>query len=329
MINTQPVSIITQNKAMREILHKLDKIAMSDGSVLLVGETGVGKEIFADYVHKLSARSLNPMIKIGLSAMPSDLLASELFGYEKGAFTSANNKKKGLFELANTGTIFLDDIDDTPLEIQSKLLRVLESREILPIGGTKTKNIDIRLISASKLDLKQLVKRNMFRSDLLYRINVVTVEIPPLRQRLDDIPILVDYFINKFAPNRKLSITTDALAYLTSYNWPGNVRELRNVIQRAALFAENEITINEIPKEIVLNNPMEHVINACSVCFNERGMEFSQVIDCLEYRLLNQAIEKANGNQSNAAKMLNLNLSTFRDKLKKHKENASICSEYK
>ena len=326
MRGTQTLSIITQNLAMREILYKLDKIAMSDSSVLLVGETGVGKEIFADYVHKLSSRSLNPMVKIGLSAMPSELLASELFGYEKGAFTNADNKKKGLFEIADTGSIFLDDIDDTPFEIQSKLLRVLESREIMPIGGTKTKSIDIRLISASKVDLKELVKRNLFRSDLYYRINVVSVEIPPLRQRMDDIPLLVDYFINKYAPNRRLRINKEALAYLAGYHWPGNVRELRNIIQRAALFAEKEITVNEIPKEIILNNPLERIINACSVCFNDKGMEFSQVMDCLEFRLLNQALEKAEGNQTNAAKLLNLSLSTFRDKLKKIKIKEHVCT---
>lgn len=327
MRGTLPVSIITQNQAMRAILHSLDKIAMSDSSVLLVGETGVGKEIFADYIHKLSSRSLRPLIKIGLSAMPSELMASELFGYEKGAFTNANNNKKGLFEVADTGSIFLDDIDDTPLEIQAKLLRVLESREIMPIGGTKSKNIDIRLISASKVDLNQLVKRNMFRSDLFYRINVVTVEIPPLRQRLDDIPLLVEYFIQKYAPNRKLSITDEALTFLTNYQWPGNVRELRNVIQRAALFAENEITLNDIPKEISQNNALEHIINACSVCFNQKGMEYIQVMECLELRLLNQALEKTSGNQSNAAKLLNLSVSTFRDKLKKLMEHTHICND--
>lgn len=326
MKGTQPISIITQNKMMREIMHKLDKIAMSDSSVLLIGETGVGKEIFADYIHKLSSRALNPMVKIGLSAMPSELLSSELFGHEKGAFTNADSKKKGLFEVADTGSIFLDDIDDTPMEIQSKLLRVLESREIMPIGGMKTKSIDIRLICASKVDLKELVKRNLFRSDLYYRVNVVTVEIPPLRQRMDDLPILIDYFINKYAPNRKLKITNEALAYLSSYHWPGNVRELRNVIQRAVLFAEKEISINEIPKEIVLNNPLERIMNTCSVCFNDKGMEFTQVMDCLEYRLLNQALEKAKGNQTNAAKLLSLSLSTFRDKLKKHKEKEHVCS---
>ena len=321
----QSVSIITQNQKMREILRKLDKIAMSDSSVLLVGETGVGKEIFADHIHKLSARHLNPLVKIGLSAMPAELLSSELFGYEKGAFTNAMEKKKGLFEVANTGSVFLDDIDDTPVEIKAKLLRVLESKEIMPVGGIKSKSVDIRLISASKIDLKKLVEKNLFRSDLYYRIRVVEVEIPPLRERLDDIPFLIDYFISKFSPHKKLSVSKEALSYLSNYYWPGNVRELRNVIQRAILFADGEITLNEIPKEIVLNNPIEHITSACSVCFNDKGMDFTHVMDCLEYRLLKQALEKADGNQTNAAKLLNLSLSTFRDKFKKYKQKSPVC----
>ena len=324
-MQTQPVFIITQNEMMREILHRLDRIAMSDSSILLIGETGVGKEVFAEYVHRLSSRSLNPLVKIGLSAIPSDLMASELFGYEKGAFTNADSRKKGLFEIADTGSIFLDDIDDTPMDIQAKLLRVLESRELMPIGGTRSKNIDIRLICASKVDLNEMVKRNMFRSDLFYRINVVTVEIPPLRHRLDDIPLLTRYFIQKYAPDRKLSVSDEVFSVLKAYHWPGNVRELRNVIQRACLFAEDEILIKDIPAEIIRENSLDTVTQACSVCFEQGRMEFSQVIDCLELRLLNEALRKAEGNQSNAAKSLNLSLSTFRDKIKKHNGKVRDC----
>lgn len=325
MRGTNPIAIITQNEKMRAILHRLDKIAPSDTSVLLVGETGVGKEIFADYIHKVSSRSLNPLVKIGLSALPPDLMASELFGHEKGAFTNAIDSKNGLFEVADTGSLFLDDIDDVPLEIQTKLLRVLESRELMRIGGTKTKPIDIRLISASKVDVNELVKRNMFRSDLFYRINVVTINIPSLRERLDDIPLLVDHFMHKYAPQRNLTIEKDALKVLMNYHWPGNVRELRNVIQRAALFAEESITMEEIPAEIKLNNPVEHVMKACSVCFNDKGMEFSKVVECLEKRLINEALTKADGNQSSAAKLLNLSLSTFRDKMKKYQGKTISC----
>jgi len=327
MRGTKPITIITQNRKMQEILTFADKVAASDSSILLVGETGVGKEIFADYLHRFSTRNQGPIVKIGLSAMPSDLMASELFGHEKGSFTSAGETKIGLFEVANQGTVFLDDVDDIPLEIQTKLLRVLESRELTRVGGTKTIPVDIRLIASSKVALKNLVKAQMFRADLLYRINVVTLTIPPLRERLDDIPLLVNHFINRYAPNRQLSISPEALSILMNYNWPGNIRELRNVIHRATLFAQNEITIEEIPLEVRSNNPLEQIINACLVCFDDKGMHINKIMACLEYKLIKEALKKANGNQSQAARLLNLSLSTFRDKVKKYDAAPIDCRE--
>lgn len=304
-----------------------DKIALSDSSVLIVGETGVGKEIFADHIHRVSHRSQGPSVKIGLSAMPPDLMASELFGHEKGAFTSANERKIGLFEVANKGTVFLDDVDDIPLEIQSKLLRVLECGELTRVGGTSPIPIDIRLISASKVDLNQMVRTHDFRSDLFYRMNVVTIEIPPLRERLDDIPLLVEHFLRRYAPNRKLPVSQEAMAYLMNYHWPGNLRELRNVIHRATLFARKEISVEEIAPEVRSNNPVDQVISSCMVCFNERGMHFNRIIACLEHKLILEALKTAEGNQSQAAKLLNLSLSTFRDKMKKYQENPSDCHD--
>jgi len=327
MRGTEALTIITQNPRMREIIKMVGQVADSDSSVLLIGETGSGKEIFADYLHRISERNQGPIVKIGLSAMPPDLMASELFGHEKGAFTSAIESKLGLFELANKGTVFLDDIDDVPLEIQTKLLRVLESRELIRVGGTAAIPLDIRLIASSKVDLKDLVKLQMFRSDLFYRINVVNLKIPPLRERMDDIPLLVRHFIKRYAPNRGLSISHEAMSYLMNYHWPGNIRELRNVVQCATLFAENEITINEIPPEIRFNNPVEQIISACSVCFNERGMHLKQILACLEHKLISEALKHADGNQSKAARLLNLSLSTYRDKLKKYERTPSDCSE--
>ena len=327
MRGTQAVTIITQNNRMRETIMLADKVAASDSSVLLVGETGVGKEIFADYIHRISHRSQGPIVKIGLSAMPPDLMASELFGHEKGSFTSATDTKKGLFELADNGTIFLDDIDDVPIEIQSKLLRVLESRELIRLGGTTTIPVDIRLIAASKVDLNDLVKAQLFRSDLLYRINVVTLDIPPLRERLDDVPLLVNHFIKRYAPNRRLTISHEALSYLMNYHWPGNIRELRNVVQRATLFAQDEITIEEIPADIRTNNPVEQIISACSVCFNDKGMHLNRIMACLEHKLIREALKRSDGNQSHAAKLLNLSLSTFRDKMKKYEKTPSDCND--
>lgn len=326
MEGTEPVSIITRNRKMREILKLADKVALSDSTVLLIGETGVGKEIFADYIHRISNRSQGTNVKIGLSAMPPDLMASELFGHEKGSFTSASETKIGLFEVANQGTVFLDDIDDVPLEIQSKLLRILDSKELTRIGGTNTIPIDIRLVTASKVDLKHLVKRQLFRSDLFYRLNVVTIEIPPLRERLDDIPLLVDHFIKKYAPNRHLTITPEAISYMMNYHWPGNIRELKNMVQRATLFAKSEITIEEMPSEISSNNPFEQIISACSLCFNDHGMHFTKVMACLEHKLIREALKHSDGNQSHAAKLLNLSLSTFRDKMKKYEKIPFDCN---
>ena len=327
MRGTELITIITQNQRMREVLKLADTVAASDSSVLLEGETGVGKEIFADYLHRISERNQGPIVKIGLSAMPPDLMASELFGHEKGSFTSAIETKIGLFEMANQGTVFLDDIDDVPLEIQTKLLRVLESRELNRIGGTRTIPVDIRLIAASKVNLKDLVKAGMFRADLLYRINVVTLTIPPLRERLDDIPLLVAHFTQRYAPKRKLTINHEALSYLMNYHWPGNIRELRNVIQRATLFARDEISIEDIPAEIRSNNPVKQIIDSCSVCFNDKGMHLNRIMSCLEHKLLREALKQSNGNQSQAARLLNLSLSTFRDKVKKYESTPSDCND--
>jgi len=327
MRGTKPVIIITQNRKMREILSIADRIAQSDSSILLVGETGVGKEIFADYIHYHSTRNQGTSVKIGLAAMPADLMASELFGHEKGSFTGAIETKMGLFEVASKGTVFLDDVDDIPVEIQAKLLRVLECRELTRIGGTSTIPVDIRLIAASKVDLNALVKEGRFRSDLFYRINVVTLEIPPLRERRDDIPLLVDYFIRRYAPNRPLSISHEAMAYLMNYHWPGNIRELRNVVHRATLFAQKEITVEEISPEIKNNNPIEQIISGCMICFNDRGIHFSRIMTCLEDKLITEALKRTEGNQSQAAKLLSLSLSTFRDKMRKYQVNPSDCQD--
>jgi len=189
-MNYEVCPILTQNAAMRAPLRRAQTVAKSDCSVLLLGETGVGKELFADFIHYSSGRATAPLIKVELAALPHELLESELFGYERGAFTGAFNSKKGLFELASQGTLFLDDIDDLPIQLQPKLLRAIEAREVLRLGGTTPTRVDMRLISATKVDLVELVRRGSFRSDLYYRINEVPLEIPPLRQRRDDIPLL-------------------------------------------------------------------------------------------------------------------------------------------
>ncbi len=318
MTSSKAIKILTNNQVMKDLIRKVDKIVKSESSVLLVGETGVGKEVFAEYIHRNSKRSEQPFVKIGLSALPEDLLASELFGHERGSFTSAMMNKKGLFEVANTGSIFLDDIDDVTMAIQTKLLRVLESHELMRIGGTVSIPVDVRLITASKVDLKLLIEQGKFRSDLFYRINVVPINIPPLRERRDDIPLLANHFLGVYAPEKNIKINNSVMQAMINYNWPGNVRELRNLIQRLSLFIENEITTRDLPPEIRLEDPEEMIIKACDKCFLEREMTFEQVVSCLEKNLLRNALDRSEGNQTKAAQMLKMSLSTFRDKCKKH-----------
>lgn len=317
MSKLKSVALITKDPRMLELIERINKVADSNSSILLIGETGVGKEVFADYIHRLSNRGLNPFVKIGLAALPPDLLESELFGFEKGSFTNADHQKKGMFELADTGSIFLDDIDDTPLKTQTKLLRVLESNEVRHIGGTKSIPIDVRLVSASKMEIKDLVELNRFRQDLYYRINIVQIRIPPLRERKNDIPLLIDHFLKRLAPEKKLSISEEVLNLMMNYHWPGNVRELRNVIQRASLFAEGEIKINDLPDDYKQIDHIEQLVKACHACFDSGAMPYNSVIQCLETRLLQEALNSADGNQSEAARKLGMKLSTFRDKLKK------------
>jgi len=320
-MNSQKVihQYLTQSKVMGEVFESAKTIAASDGAVLRVGETGVGKEVMAEYIHRNSLRRNKPFIKVGLAALPPELIESELFGHEKGAYTTAINEKKGLFELADKGTIFLDDIDDFPLNLQPKLLRILESGEVLHIGSTRPIPIDIRVISATKIDLNEMSKRGQFRYDLYYRINVVPIKIPPLRERTEDIPMLLEHFIRRYAPDRSLSISPDAMSRLLRYSWPGNVRELRNVSQRLCLFSRESVTLDELPNEIRDENPLISAVKPCLRCFSETEMTFDEALNCLEFNLLAYALKHANGNKSEAARLLKIPLSTFRDKLAKYR----------
>ena len=314
--------LMTQNGRMLDILSRLRTIARTEGSVLLIGETGVGKELLAEYVHQESARASKPMVKVGLAALPRELLESELFGHEKGAYTHAIALKKGLFELSDGGSIFLDDIDDFPLELQSKLLRALEAHEILRVGGTTPIRVNTRLISATKVDLKAMVERRAFRADLYYRINVMPVEIPPLRERPDDIPLLAAHLLRTFAPERELALSERANATLVRYPWPGNIRELRNVIQRICLFADGTIDESELPAEMFFQpdvGPAAELSRQCQICREERDLSLDDVVACVERHLLEDALAKAGGNQSQAARLLRMSLSTLRDRLRKHR----------
>ena len=320
-----PVNIITQNEAMRTLISRVDRIANTNSTVLLIGETGVGKEILAEYIHKTSDRSLRPLIKVSLSAVPSELLPSELFGYEKGAFTGARESRKGLFEMAHTGSIFLDDIDDVPLNMQVKLLRFLENHEFRRVGGTVPIPVDVRIISASKVPLEEMVKRKSFREDLFYRLNVIPFQIPPLRERRDDIPLLTEYFARHYQPGKRLHFSPEAMSALIAYRWPGNIREMRNVIQRIIAFSSGTVTKRDLPPEIVYDSSIDQIVIACKSCFLNKDLKLSDVVHCVESNLIFEALKKAGGNQSEAARMLQISLSTFRDKLAKYSHDSLKC----
>lgn len=240
----------------------------------------------------------------------------------KRAPTPTPSRKRKACSSSDGGSIFLDDIDDFPLELQSKLLRALEAHEILRVGGTTPIRVNTRLISATKVDLKALVERRAFRADLYYRINVMPVEIPALRERPDDIPMIAAHLLDAFAPGRDLSLSDRALSTLTRYPWPGNIRELRNVVQRISLFAEGTIDIPELPAEVftspVTTTDAGTLARQCQVCREERDLSLEDVVACVERHLLEDALAKANGNQSQAARLLRMSLSTLRDKLRKH-----------
>lgn len=316
MFATSP--IITGNAAMQRLLDRLQTIAGSDAAVLLVGETGVGKERFADYIHENSPRNHKPFVKLGLASMPRDLAETELFGHERGAFTGAWASKKGLFELAHGGSIFLDDIDDCPVEIQPKLLRVLENHEVLRLGGAHAIPVDVRLVSATKDDLRLLADRGAFRADLYYRISEMPIEIPPLRLRSDDVPLLADAFLRQFCRDRSVRLAQDALELLVRYPWPGNVRELRNVMRRVALFADDVVNADALPPEIRQARQPARCPEACLRCFVEHDSSFADVIACVERRLLQHALTRSGANGAEAARLLKMKTSTFRDKVRRN-----------
>jgi formate hydrogenlyase transcriptional activator len=249
--------IIGHSPALKSALAEVKRVGPTDSTVLILGETGTGKELIAHATHDLSPRCRRPFVKLNCAAIPFDLLESELFGHEKGAFTGAVTQKLGRFEMADTGTLFLDEIGDIPLALQPKLLRVLQEREFERLGSGRTHQIDVRLIAATHRDLTEMVGRSEFRSDLYYRLNVFPVQVPPLRERREDIPLLVSHFVEVFA--RRMAkpirhIPPETLEAFTSYSWPGNVRELQNLIERAVIRSNDGVFPNPLPA--TENNPV-------------------------------------------------------------------------
>ena len=242
--------IVGKSPALEAVLEQVERVAPTDSTVLIQGETGTGKELIAQAIHNVSRRYGRPYVKLNCAAIPFDLLESELFGHERGAFTGAIAQKIGRFEMAHTGTLFLDEIGDIPLPLQPKLLRVLQEQEFERLGSGRTHRVDVRLVAATNQDLAQMVRRNEFRSDLYYRLNVFPVVLPPLRKRREDIALLVSHFIETFSRrmNKRISnIPKETLDAFTSYSWPGNVRELQNLVERAVIQSDNGVLANPLP----------------------------------------------------------------------------------
>ncbi|NIM19530.1 MAG: response regulator [Candidatus Latescibacteria bacterium] len=307
-------TIIGKSEEMDKIFKLVDKVADSDSTIMLYGESGTGKELIARAIHYRSNRVAGPFVSINCGALPESLLESELFGHVKGSFTGAIKDKEGLFKVAQGGTFFLDEVGETSPTIQVKLLRVLQEREIIPVGGTNPIRVEVRLVAATNADLEKAVKQDKFRADLFYRLNVIPIHLPSLRKRKDDIPLLVNHFLRKFnenlSPKDQKVITKQAMEVLVNYSWPGNVRELENVIERAVILAESqEIGVEEIPDKLRQREQSgQHLI-----------MDKAQVtLEELEKEYLIKVLNDSNWQKKKASAILGINASTLYRKIQRY-----------
>ncbi len=317
--------IMGQSDAICTAFNKAKKSSSSNANILIQGESGTGKELFALATHYMSRRKEGPLVKLNCAAIPETLLESELFGYEKGAFTGATKRKIGKFEHANTGTIFLDEIGEMSLSLQAKMLRVIEDKSIAHVGGLDPITIDVRIISATNLDLWQEVSRSRFREDLYYRLNVIYLHLPPLRDRRDDIPLLIDFFIKRYmsVENIKInSIDEEVVKLLISFNWPGNVRQLENVLHHAMIMTENErLTLDDIPESIFTASPAPSENNASLSGYIKKDNVIITDLDLeeMEKSQILKALEKARWKMSKAAELLGIHRNTLTQKMKKYR----------
>lgn len=306
--------LIGEDRRFKEIIQFAQKISDSTINVLITGESGTGKEIFSQAIHNESGRN-GPFVPVNCSAIPKDLIESELFGYEKGSFTGALSEGKiGKFELANKGTILLDEIGDLPLSMQPKILRILEDGIFYRVGGNTAIKIDVRIIASTNRDLKELIDNQLFRKDLFYRLNSVHIDIPPLRERVRDIPLLINYFIREFALNYKMNIfemPMDMVDQLTHYTWEGNIRELKNIIERYVIMRKNGISHSDFPTLTSLDSIEVN---------DEEGLDLNRQLKRLEEKLIQRALKETGMNQSKAAKLLGIPRTTLLSKLERYKK---------
>jgi DNA-binding NtrC family response regulator len=303
---------------IQKVFELIERVADTDSTVLITGESGTGKELIAKAIHYNSHRQDNPMVVINCGAIPEELLESELFGHEKGAFTGAHKMRVGRFELANGGTIFLDEIGDMSPNLQVKLLRVLQEQKFERVGGTRTLEIDVRILAATNKNLISAVNRGRFRQDLFYRLNVIPIRVPPLRHRKPDIPLLLDFFIKKFNKQNRKRITgfsQEGLDCLMEYRWPGNVRELENLVERLIILSNgDQIELEDVPDSIK-GKPSN--VESIEVKIPKDGIVFDQAVEEYEKKLILQALAETNWVKTKAAKLLNINRTTLIEKMKK------------
>lgn len=312
--------LVGVSEPIRQVMDFVQKVADSDSTVMIQGESGTGKELVARMLHFNSFRKDRPLVPVNCGAIPENLLESELFGHEKGAFTGATHTRMGRFELANGGTIFLDEIGEMSLSLQVKLLRVLQERTFERLGGNRTIQVDVRIIAATNQDLESLVEEKRFRQDLFYRLNVIPIVIPPLRERRSDIPLLIDHFLARFNQTKHIEIAgiaPDALRLLTEYDWPGNIRELENMIERMVVL-KKQGTLSAVDlSEKICRKPAAPELKEQFVRFNEDGINLSREVAQYENHLIIEALRKANGVTTRAAQLLHLNRTTLVEKLKR------------
>jgi len=305
-------NIIGNSRKMQEVFHLISQVAKSNANVLLLGESGTGKELVANAIHYNSLRSSNPLVKVNCAALPGNLVEAELFGYERGAFTGANQQKAGKFELANNGTIFLDEIGSLILESQGKLLRVLQEKELERLGAIKVIKVNVRLIAATNIDLAEAVERGSFREDLFYRLNVYPIYMPPLREMEADLLLLADYFLEKYAEEYSKDIkriSTPAIDALTSYHWPGNVRELENCIERAVLLCDDQV---------IHSYHLPLTLQTAEDTGTQRASSFEDAVSRFEKDLIIDTLKSSRGNMRQAAKALETTERIFGYKIKKY-----------
>jgi transcriptional regulator with GAF, ATPase, and Fis domain len=308
---------------MKALYGMIEKVSKSDSTVLLCGESGTGKELVAKAIHASSERAQKPFVPLNCGAIPKDLLESELFGHERGSFTGAVNTRIGRFEMADGGTIFLDEIGELHPSLQVKLLRVLQEREFERVGGAKTIKVNVRILAATNRDLEKATRDGLFREDLYYRINVIPLHLPPLRERIDDLPILMEHFMALFCEKRgvpPLGFEDDAVELLLKYRWPGNVRELETLVERLVILAEGEtLSARDLPERFHTGGGAAQPPDAPSrpTELPEEGIDLNAEIDRIETALILMAMKRAGGVKSKAAALLGLNRTTFLEKLKK------------